>query len=115
VDASIRKFLRNIPYVAIDFHTFKDDYGLPSEVVNPHRTRSKEIHEVELKEVFGPIWGRSGYSFVNCHNAQVVDKIKEIYPIIYGKINLPKSKLIKKEFVKGIFVEMVKQKKVSWA
>ncbi len=45
----------------------------------------------------------------------MVDKIKEIYSIIYDKINLPKSKLIGKEFVKGIFVEMVKQRKISWA
>jgi hypothetical protein len=61
VDAKIRKFMRNITYVTIDFHVFKDDYGLPNEGVNPHRIRNKQVHEVELKEVFGPIWGRSGY------------------------------------------------------
>jgi hypothetical protein len=44
-DAKIRKFMRNIPHVAIDFHVLKDDYGLPSEGVNPHRIRSKEVCE----------------------------------------------------------------------
>ncbi len=91
--------MRNIPHVAIDFHVLKDDYGLPSEGVNPYRIRSKDVHEVKLKHVFGPIWGRSGYFFVDCHNVQVVDKSKEIYPIIYGTTNLPKSKLIGKVFV----------------
>jgi hypothetical protein len=43
----------------------------------------------------------------------VVDRIKEFYPIVYDKTNLPKSKLIGKEFVRGIVVEMVKGKKVS--
>jgi len=45
----------------------------------------------------------------------VVDRIKEIYPIVYGKKNLPKSKVIGKEFARGIIVEMVKGKKVNWA
>jgi hypothetical protein len=44
-----------------------------------------------------------------------VDRIKEIYPIAYGKKNLPKSKLIGKEFAKWNVVEMVKGKKVNWA
>jgi len=43
-----------------------------------------------------------------------VDRIKEIYPIVYGKTKLPKSKLIGKEFAKGIVVEIMKGKKVSW-
>jgi len=42
-----------------------------------------------------------------------VDRIKEFYPIVYDKTNLPKSKLIGKEFARGIVVEMVKGKKVS--
>lgn len=45
----------------------------------------------------------------------MVYRIKEIYPIVYGKTNLPKSKLTGKELAKGIVVEMVKGKKVSWA
>ncbi len=46
----------------------------------------------------------------------MVDRIKKIYPIFYGKTDLPKSlKLIGKEFARGIIVEMVKGKKVNWA
>jgi hypothetical protein len=65
--------------------------------------------------VFGEARGRSGYSFVDCHNDQVVDRIKEIYPIVYGKIDLPRNKPIGKEFARGIVVEIVKGKKVNWS
>lgn len=64
--------------------------------------------------MFGEAQGRSGYSFADCHNAQVVDRIKERYPIVYGKTNMLRNKLIGKEFARGIVVEIVKSKKVSW-
>jgi hypothetical protein len=34
---------------------------------------------------------------------------------MYGKSNVPKSKLLGKEFAKGIVVEVVKGKTISWA
>jgi len=114
LDIKIWNLMRNQPPIAIDFHAFKDEYGLSSEGINPHMIKSKDVQEVKLKEVFG-VGRRSGYSFANCHNVQMVDRIKEIYPIVYGKIDLPKSKLIGKEFAKRIVVEVVKRKKVSWA
>jgi hypothetical protein len=43
----------------------------------------------------------------------MVDRIKEIYPIVYVKTDLPKSKLIRKEFAKRIVVEVMKGKKVN--
>jgi hypothetical protein len=54
--------------------------------------------------MFGATQGMSGYYFANCHNVQVVDRIKEIYPILYGKTNLPKSKVIGKKFARWIIV-----------
>jgi hypothetical protein len=45
----------------------------------------------------------------------VLDRIKEIYLVVYNKEDVPKSKLISKEFSKGIVVDIVKGKKVSWA
>ncbi len=45
----------------------------------------------------------------------MVDRIKEIYPIVYGKIDVLRSKLIGKEFARGIVVEIVKGKRVNWA
>ncbi len=45
----------------------------------------------------------------------MVDRIKEIYPIVYSKTNLSRSKLIGKEFARGIVVEIVKGKRVNWA
>jgi len=65
--------------------------------------------------VFGEAQRRSGYSFADCHNAQAVDRIKERYPFVYGKTNMFRNKLIGKEFARGIVVEIVKGKKVSWS
>lgn len=45
----------------------------------------------------------------------MLDRKKKIFPIIYNKEDVPKSKLISKEFVRGIVVEIMKGKKVSWA
>jgi hypothetical protein len=115
LDIKIKKLMRSQPSISIDFHAFKDEYGLSNEGINPHRIKNKDVQKVALKEMFGAVRRRSGYSFANCHNVQVVDRIKDIYPIVHGKTNLPKSKLIGKEFAKGNVVEMVKGKKVNWA
>jgi hypothetical protein len=56
---------------------------LPNEGVNPHRIKTKEIVEVEVREEFGLARGRSGYSFVDYHDQKVLDRIKEIYLVIY--------------------------------
>jgi hypothetical protein len=52
-DAKITNLIRILPLIAINFHAFKDDYGLPIEGINPHKIKSKYVQEVELKEVFG--------------------------------------------------------------
>ncbi len=65
--------------------------------------------------VFSLVRGRSGYSFVDVHDSKIMDKIWYLYPIIYGKEDLPKSKLIGKEFAKGIVVDVVKGMAISWA
>jgi hypothetical protein len=57
--------------------------------------------------VFGHVRRRSGYSFASIHDDKVLDRIKELYPIImYGKSTVSKSKLLGKEFAKGIVVEV---------
>jgi len=45
---------------------------------------------------------------------KMLNRIKEIYLVIYVKENVPKSKLIGKEFARGIVAKIVKGKKVSW-
>jgi len=35
--------------------------------------------------------------------------LKSLYPIVYGKSIVPKSKLLRKEFAKGIVVKVVKK------
>jgi hypothetical protein len=93
--------------------SLQNKYKLPGEGVNPHKIKNKDVDEAKIKEVFGATKGRSGFSFVDCHDDKSLDRIKKIYPIIYGKDYVPKSKLIGKEFTKGIVVEVVKGRKVS--
>ncbi len=85
---------------------------MPNEGVNPHRIKTKDVIEVEVKEVFGLAKGRSGYSFVDYVDQKVLDTIKEINLVVY---TIPKNKLIGKEFAKGIIIKIVIGKKMSWA
>ncbi len=43
LDLKISKLLKNQPLVAVDFHAFKDGYGLPNERINPHIIKSKDV------------------------------------------------------------------------
>ncbi len=52
LDINIRKLVRKQPPIAIDFHAFKDEYGLLTEGIN-HMINNKDIQKVEFKEVFG--------------------------------------------------------------
>jgi hypothetical protein len=52
--------------------------------------------------VFGPIKGRSGYPFADVHDDKVLDRVNEFIPHCVWQVNCPKSKLLGKEFVKGI-------------
>jgi hypothetical protein len=57
-----------------------------------------------------------GILFVDVHHDdKVLDKIKELYPIVYSKSIVPKSKLLGKEFAKGIMAKVVKKIPISWA
>jgi hypothetical protein len=56
-----------------------------------------------------------GIHLQNVHNDKVLDRIEELYPIVYGKSFLPKSKLLGKEFSKGIVAKAVKGILISWA
>jgi hypothetical protein len=75
VELKINKLLKNQPLPTIDFHEFKPNYGLPNEGVNPHRIKSKDVGEAEIRKVFGLVRGRSGYSFANCHDQKVLHRI----------------------------------------
>jgi hypothetical protein len=113
LETKIGKLLKHQPPFAIAFHEFKIKYKLPRQGINPHKIKNKDVDEAKIKEVFGAARGRSGFSFTDYHDDKSLDRIKEIYPIIYGKDDVPKSKLIGKEFAKGIVVEVVKGRKVS--
>jgi hypothetical protein len=59
---------------------------LPREGDNPHRIKKTNVVGAEIKEVVGATRGRSGFSFAKCHDDNVMDKIREIYPIIMVKM-----------------------------
>jgi hypothetical protein len=44
-----------LPHVVIDFHDFRDGYGLPIERINPHRIKNKNVQEIELKGYLGKL------------------------------------------------------------
>jgi hypothetical protein len=58
VEIKIGKLLKNQPPPTINFHEFKQKYGLLCEGVNPHRIKSKDVMEVEVREVVGLARGR---------------------------------------------------------
>jgi hypothetical protein len=71
--------------------------------------------EIDMVWVFGPTRERNGYSFANVQNDKVLDRIKELYPIVYGNFFLPKFKLLGKDFTKGIVAKTMKGISISWA
>ncbi len=81
-----------------------------------HRLKTrKNLLETKMIKVFGLARGRSGYSFVDVHDDKELNRIKELYPIVYGKSIVPKTKLLGKEFAKGIVVKVVEKILVNWA
>jgi hypothetical protein len=68
-----------------------------------------------MVQVFSPTKGRSEYSFANVHDDKVLDRIRKLYHVVYGKPIVPESKLLGREFTKGIVVEVVKGISISWA
>jgi hypothetical protein len=53
--------------------------------------------------VFGHARGRSGHSFADVHESKVLYRIKELYPIVYGKSIVPKFKILRKELQRGLW------------
>ncbi len=53
--------------------------------------------------MFGHARGRSGHSFADVHESKVLYRIKELYPIVYGKSIVPKFKILRKELQRGLW------------
>jgi hypothetical protein len=86
IDSTINQFLKNPHLDAYPFNDFRDVHILPHEGINPHRLRTgKNVLESEMVQVFGPVRGRSGYSFVNVHDDKVLDRIRVLYLMVYGQ------------------------------
>jgi hypothetical protein len=55
LDIKIKKLMRNQPPIAIDFHAFKDEYGLLNEGINPHRIKNKMSKRLNSKKRLGQL------------------------------------------------------------
>ncbi len=84
--------------------------------INPHRLKTK--HEVSIKklvEIFGKVTPRSSFQYMKSRNPTIKVKVEHIWPLCYGKVEMPSSKLIAKEFALGIVLAKKFSKDVSWA
>jgi len=93
-------------------------YGLPKIGKNPHKLKIPlDLAETDLIDIFGPAKGRkgrAGYEYLECTDEEICSRILEIFPIVYLR-DLPESKIIAKQFARGIIMEKRKKKPVSWA
>ena len=108
----------HLPPCAVTEEEFETKYGLPNKGKNPHKLRLPlDIHDKEVTDVFGlpkGRKGRAGYHYGVCKDQKVVARIDEIFPLVYLR-DLPRSKVIAKQFARGIVMEVKKKKLVSWA
>lgn len=113
--ASLKK---HPPPCTVTTEEFVTTYGLPKNGTNPHKFRiPQDLIEKDVSDVFGPAKGRngrSGYAYAECKYKDVVHRIVEIFPLVYLR-DLPRSKVIAKQFARGIIMEKQKKKPVSWA
>ena len=116
VDDKIAVLRRGAPPPALSFEDFRDSFGLNGTGINPHKSRdTREILQSDLTSVFGPQRAKSGFWFGDVKNPKVKSAIARLYPIVYQKPSLIKTKLIGKEFAIGIVADVVKGLDVDWA
>lgn len=93
-------------------------YSLPKNGRNPHKLRVLyDLLETNLIDVSGPAKerkGRSGYTYGECKDEEILHRIFQIFQIVYLR-DLSKSNLIAKQFARGIIMEKRKKKAVGWA
>lgn len=99
-----------------DFGYFKDICSLPSVGTNAHKLQSgKHVSVSSLQAMFGVGRGRSGFRFMDCKDQDARKVIAKLWPLVYGKPNLPPNKLISKEFCLGIVAQTKLGMQVDWA
>jgi len=107
---------RHLPLHVVSVQEFETIYGLPNTSKNRHKFKIPlNLVEIDLVEIFGLSKGRKrrvGYAFSKCMDEEVYLRIVEIFSLVYLR-DLPKSKVIAKQFVKGIVIEKHKKKLVS--
>ena len=116
VDEKIAVLRRGAPPPALSSEDFRDRFGLNATGINPHKNRdTAEILHTDLTSVFGAHRGKSGFWFGDVKNSKVKSAIARLYPIVYQKPHVIKTKLIGKEFAIGIVADVVKGLDVDWA
>ena len=104
----------------LTWEDFRDRYNLECgpNSINPHRCRKdKEISDKTMQD-FGlrpeGVRGRGGYSWADCNNRDIVNRIRYLHPIVYqhGPDEIPRC--ITKQFAVGVVLEYQKNL-VNWA
>lgn len=116
-DEKIAVLRRGTPPPAVSYEEFRDRFKLNGSGMNPHRRAETEnvILQSDLTKVFGAQKGKSGFLFADVKDPKIKSAIARLYPIVYQKPYVVKTKLIGKEFAIGIVAEVVKGLDVDWA
>lgn len=116
-DERIAVLRRGTPPPAVSFEEFRDRYDLNGTGMNPHKRVETQdlILLTDLTKVFGAQRGKSKFWFGDVKDSKVKFAIARLYPIVYQKPNVVKTKLIGKKFAIGIVADVVKGLDVDWA
>jgi hypothetical protein len=63
------------------------------------------VAQEKLVETFGKAIPWSRFHYMECQDLDIKAKVEKIWPLCYGKVKMPYSKIITKEFALGIVVE----------
>jgi hypothetical protein len=89
------------------------DIGLNSSRTNPLGLKfSQEVTHDKLVKIFGKAILHSTFRYTKCRNPQIKTKVEKLWPLCYGKAEMPSSKFIVKEFVLDIVAKKL-QKPIS--
>lgn len=97
-DERIAVLGRGAPPPAVSIEEFRDRFNLNGTGINPHKSRDTAdvILQTDLTSVFGPQRGKPRFWFGDVKDTKVKSAIARLYPIVYQKPHVVKTKLIGK-------------------
>jgi hypothetical protein len=87
--------------------------GLNSSRTNPLKLKfGQKVAHDKLVKIFGKVILHSTFRYTKCRDPQIKTKVEKLWPFRYGKVEMPSSKLIMKEFELDISAKKL-QKPIS--